>query len=217
LARRRKKMQKIDLKKELKYLYVPSAKKVEFVEVPAFKFVMIDGTIETGKSPETSDAFQEAMGAMYGIAYTLKFMSKLDARNPIDFPVMALEALWWTASGEFDINRKEDWLWTAMILQPDHITAEMYQAAVAQLRKKRDSPAVARLRLETFHEGPSIQVMHVGPYSDEPQTIERMQAFAAENGYSLRGKHHEIYLGDPRRAQPEKLKTVLRHPVAKVA
>jgi hypothetical protein len=208
-------MQKIDLKKELKYLYAPSAKKVELVEVPAFKFVMIDGKIEPGKSPSTSAAFMDAMGALYGIAYTIKFMSKLDALNPVDFTVMALEALWWTASGVWDLNVKDDWLWTAMILQPEHITEAMFEAAVAQLRKKRDSPSVARLRLETFHEGLSVQVMHIGPYSEEPRTIERMHAFAAENGYTPRGKHHEIYLGDPRRAQPEKLKTVLRQPVAK--
>ena len=101
-----------------------------------------------------------------------------------------------------------------MIMQPDHITDEMFQEAIEQLRKKKPSPGLDKLRLETFEEGLSMQIMHIGPYSDEPATLAKMQAFAQDNGYVLRGKHHEIYLGDPRSAAPEKLKTALRHPVA---
>ncbi len=105
-----------------------------------------------------------------------------------------------------------------MMLQPDHITQEMYQEALSQLRKKRgDNPALTKMRLEPFHEGLCVQTMHVGPYSAEPATLDKMYAFARENGYRLRGKHHEIYLGDPRRADPEKLKTILRHPIEKDA
>ncbi len=98
-------MKKIDLRKELKYLYAPSAKRVEIVDVPRFKFVMVDGKIEPGKAPGTSQEFQDAVGALYGVSYTLKFMSKLRERNPIDYTVMALEGLWWTDTGEFEARR----------------------------------------------------------------------------------------------------------------
>jgi hypothetical protein len=208
-------MKKLDLKKELKYLYAPSASKVETVDVPNFIFAMIDGEIEPGQTPGTSQEYQNAIGALYGASFTLKFMSKLRKKNPIDYPVMALEGLWWTESGEFDFTRKEPWNWTMMIMQPQHITNEMLQEALTQVRKKRDSPALSKIQLQSFHEGLSMQIMHVGPYSEEPRTIEKMQDFARENGYTVRGKHHEIYLGDPRRAKPEKLRTILRHPIAK--
>lgn len=210
-------MIKLDLRKELKYLYAPSAKKVEIVEVPRFQFAMIDGQIEAGEGPSTSASFQEALQALYGISYTLKFTAKLRKENPIDYPVMALEGLWWVKSGEFSFERKEDWLYTLMMLQPDFISAEMYAEALEQLRKKRgDNPSLAKMRLESFEEGLSMQIMHIGPYADEPATIEKMDAFARENGYRPRGKHHEIYLSDPRRAEPARLKTVLRHPIEKM-
>ncbi len=208
-------MNKIDLKKELKYLYAPSAKQVEVVEVPEFKFAMIDGEIEPGMRPDTSPAFGEAMEALYGISYTLKFMSKLRADDPIDYSVMALEGLWWVEGGEFDITNPEGWKWRMMIMQPDHISTEMYLEAVQQLKQKKDPPALPRLRFESFREGLSIQIMHVGPYSEELRTIAKMDAFAQEHGYRMHGKHHEIYLGNPMRANPERLKTILRHPVTK--
>jgi hypothetical protein len=208
-------MKKLDLKKELKYLYAPSASKVEIVDVPNFNFAMIDGEIEPGQTPGTSREYQDTIGALYGASFTLKFMSKLRKKNPIDYPVMALEGLWWTESGEFDFNKKEPWKWSMMIMQPQDITNEMFQEALTQVRKKRDSPALSKIRLEAFHEGLSMQIMHVGPYSEEPRTIAKMHDFARENSYTVRGKHHEIYLGDPRRAKPEKLRTILRHPIAK--
>jgi hypothetical protein len=164
--------------------------------------------------PGTSPAFQAAVEALYGLSYTLKFNSKLNQENPLDYTVMPLEGLWWVEDGEFDITRPGTWRWTAMILQPDHITSQTFQQGLAQLRKKKDSPALDLLRLETFQEGLSVQIMHVGPYAQEPATIEKMRAFASENGYRLRGKHHEIYLGDPHRSDPAKLKTVLRQPVS---
>lgn len=209
-------MDKIDLRKQLKEFYQPSAKQVVVVDVPAFQFAMIDGEIEPGASPGTSPAFQQALEALYGITYTLKFASKLRKVDPIDYTVMALEALWWVERGEFDITHPGGWRWTAMILQPDHITNEMYQDALAQLRKKKPGPALDRLRLERFHEGLCMQIMHIGPYAAEPATIARMDLFAQENGYRKRGVHHEIYLGDPRRGDPAKLKTVLRQPLERV-
>lgn len=209
-------MEKLDLKKDLKYLYVPSAKKVEVVDVPPFNFVMIDGAIESGQGPGTSPLFQENMQALYGAAYTLKFMVKQRKENPVDYPVMALEGLWWVEDGRFDIKVKDNWFYTVMILQPDLVTPEIFTEALAQMHKKKgDQPAFARLRLERFHEGLCVQTMHIGPYADEPATVARMEAFAQENGYKLSHKHHEIYLGNPLRADPAKLKTILRHPVEK--
>ena len=209
-------MIKLDLRKELKHLYAPSAKKVEMVDVPRFQFVMIDGLIEPGLLPGSSPGFQDAMGALYGATYTLKFISKLRKADPIDYTVMVLEGLWWVEGGEFSFESKDPWAYTVMILQPDHITPEMFAEALGQLRKKKgDQPAFSRLRLEAFEEGPCIQVMHVGPYAAEPATVEKMDAFAREHGYLLHGKHHEIYLGNPLRAQPEKLKTILRHPITR--
>jgi hypothetical protein len=212
-------MTQLDLRKQWKHLYAPrwqAAKKVELVDVPEFKFVMIDGRIEPGEAPGTSSGFGEAMGALYSAAYTLKFMSKLRKEDPIDYPVMALEGLWWVEDGKFDITVKDNWVYTMMIMQPDHITPEMFAEALAGAAKKKPNPALARLRLETFGEGLCVQIMHIGPYDTEPATIERMHRWAAEQGYRLAGKHHEIYLGDPRRADPEKLKTVLRHPVERL-
>jgi hypothetical protein len=210
-----KAMLKLDLRKELKPFYSPSAKKVEVVEVPRFQFAMIDGLIELGQGPGSSPAFQETMQALYGISYTLKFMLKLRKENPIDYPVMALEGLWWIEGGEFVFGQKDNWAYTVMILQPDLITQELFNEGLLQLRKKRgDQPGIARLRLEAFHEGPCIQIMHIGPYDAEPATIEKMDAYAHEHNYVLHGKHHEIYMGNPLLAKPENLKTILRHPIS---
>ena len=174
---------------------------------------MIDGFIPADQGVGESPDFEEALGALYGISYTLKFMFKKRGENPIDYPVMALEALWQTESGIFNPDVRENWQYTAMIMQPDIITLEVFEEGRAQLLKKHPGPGPQRLRLETFHEGRAIQVMHLGPYATEPVTIARMDEFAQANGLTLHGRHHEIYLGDPRRAAPEKLKTVLRHPV----
>ncbi len=214
-------MKTLDLKTKYKHLYLPSAKKVEVLQVPRLQFIMVDGAIEKGKSPGSSPSFQEATQAMYGIAYTLKFMLKKRKQNPIDYPVMALEGLWWISNGVFDLTKPDNWLFTLMILQPEIITSDLMEQARDTVRKKRgDDPALKKVRLEQFEEGWVVQTMRIGPYATEPATIERMQAFAAEQGYRDRvgphGKHHEIYLGDPRKAKPEKLKTVLRHPVEKI-
>ena len=213
-------MKTLDLKKELKTYYQPSAKKPEIITVPRFQFAMIDGAIEKGSEPGKSPAFAEATQAVYGISYTLKFMLKKRKANPIDYPVMALEGLWWVVDGKFDITVKDNWHYTLMILQPDAITPALFAEGLAEVKRKRgDSPYLSKLRLDHFQEGLSVQMMHVGPYATEPATLATMLAFAAEQGYrdqvGLGGKHHEIYLGDPRKADPLKLKTVLRHPVGK--
>ncbi len=207
-------VEKLDLRKKYKDLYAPPAKEPSIVDVPELQFVMLDGEISAGETPETSPAFQEAFGPRYGITYTVKFMSKLRRENPLDYSVMAIEGLWWNESGSQVFSWGEGtWKWTLMILQPEHITQEMFQEAQRQLAAKRPNPAIERLRLARFHEGLSVQIMHIGPYADEPPNIARMHAFARERGYELHGKHHEIYLGDPRRARPEKPKTVLRQPI----
>lgn len=215
-------MKKLDLKKDLKAYYQPSARKVERIDVPRFNFLMINGAIEPGMAPGTSPLFQENTEAIYGAAYTLKFMLKKRERDPVDYPVMALEGLWDVRDGKFDINIKDNWDYTLMILVPDLITQDLFQEAQDQLRRKKgEQPGFARLRLDTFEEGLCVQTMHIGPYATEPGTIEKMQVFMQENRYGdlvgEGGKHHEIYMGDPRRAAPEKLKTVLRHPVKKIS
>ena len=213
-------MKTLDLKKDLKRFYQPSAKKPEIITVPRFQFAMIDGAIEKGSEPGKSPAFAEATQAVYGISYTLKFMLKKRKVDAIDYPVMALEGLWWVVDGKFDITVKDNWHYTLMILQPEAITPALFAEGLAEVKRKRgDSPALSQLRLEYFEEGLSVQMMHIGPYATEPATLATMLAFAADEGYrdrvGLGGKHHEIYLGDPRKADPSKLKTVLRHPVGK--
>jgi hypothetical protein len=215
-------MKVLDLKKDLKQLYQPSAKKVEILKVPRLQFAMIDGAIEKGAAPGFSAGFQQATAALYGIAYTLKFMLKKRKTNAVDYPVMALEGLWWVEDGVFDISIKDNWHYTLMILQPDAVSRDVFDQGLAEVRRKRgDTPALGKLRLASFEEGWCMQVMHIGPYADEPATVERMKAYALGNGYrdcvGTGGKHHEIYLGDPRKANPSKLKTVLRHPVEKAA
>lgn len=205
---------KLDLRKQYKEFYLPSAKEVVLIDVPEFLFVMLDGIVEAAIRPGDSESFRNAMAAMYGVGYGLKFMSKLAEDNPVDFTVMAVEGLWSTESGEaFDWNWKEPSLYTLLMMQPDHITSAMFEAAVADARAKRPNHAFDVIRLERWREGPSVQIMHIGPYVDEPATLERMEVFAEKNGYEFQGRHHEIYIGDPTRSRPENLKTVLRHPV----
>ena len=210
-------MQTLDLRSMYKHLYAPSAKQPVIVDVPLLHFVSVEGAIEPGQSPGSSPSFAAALEALYGISYTLKFLCKQRAENPIDYPVMPLEALWWIEGGEFDIRRPDNWCWRAMIMQPEPITPAVFAEGLDKLRKKRgEQPAFDLLRFAPFQEGLCVQIMHVGPYSEEPATLDRMNAYAAANGYRLRYDHHEIYLGDPRRADPAKLKTVLRHPVEAV-
>lgn len=201
-------MVKIDYKKELKHLYRPSAKECELVEVPAMNFLMIDGAGD----PNTARAYKDAIEALYAVSYTLKFMIK-NGEQAVDYGVMPLEGLWWVEDmHEFDPNHKEKWLWTAMIMQPEFVTAELVEMAKETTAKKKNPPALPKLRFEAFQEGLVAQIMHIGPYAEEAPTIAKLHAFIAEQGHELRGKHHEIYLSDARRTAPEKLKTIVRQP-----
>jgi hypothetical protein len=204
---------KIDLKQELKHIYSASARKVEVVRVPDLRFAMIDGYIEPRDSPSTSTAFQNAISALYSLSFSLKFISKQRKTNPIDYTVPPLESLWWVDAGGFDFQPKDRWRWTLMMMQPKHITESMFLTALSRLKDQRDSPALGKLRFGTLRERVTIQVLHIGAYAEEPKTMARLRAFALEHGYSYRGKHHEIYLSDPRRTKPEKLRTILRQPV----
>ena len=209
---------KLDLKKQLKHLYIPSAKAPVLVDVPEMQFAMVDGRIEAGHMPGESPGFAGAIGALFGISYTLKFVSKKRPVDPIDYTVMALEGLWATPSGGTDYADSNEWMYTLMMMQPEHISAGMFEEARGQLLKMREKDGhpvdvIERVRFERFAEGLCVQMLPVGPYIDEPRTLEQMQAFADANQYEYHGRHHEIYLGDPRTAKPENLRTVLRHAV----
>ena len=199
---------KIDLRKELKHLYNPSSKQIAIVDVPEMNFLMIDGQGD----PNTSQAYQDAVEALYSVAYTLKFMVK-KGEPAVDYAVMPLEGLWWVEDmTQFSVNDKDAWKWTSMIMQPEYVTEELLQEALKQVGKKKDLPALSGMRFESFREGQAAQILYFGPYSDEGPTIERIHRFIVEQGRRLLGRHHEIYLSDPRRTAPAKLKTVIRQP-----
>ena len=206
-------MKKIDFKKEFKHLYNPSVKEVVFVDVPEMNFLMIDGS----GGPNTAQEYHDAIEALYSVSYALKFMIK-KVESAIDYVVMPLEGLWWADDmTQFTTENKDVWKWTSMIMQPEFVTKDLFDKAVEQVKKKKKNlPALPKIRFETFHEGLSAQIMHIGPYSAEGPTIEKLHKFIKENGYEFDGliqKHHEIYLSDPRRTKPEKMKTVIRQPV----
>jgi len=199
-------MEKVDLKKELKNLYNPSAKEVSIIDVPDMNFLMIDG-----EGAPASQQYIEAVQTLYPLAYALKFMVK--KAKGVDYGVMPLEGLWWMDDmAQFSVERKDEWKWTAMIMQPKYVTEIDFKAAVEQVRKK-NPPALEKVRFECFHEGKAAQIMHIGPFSAEAPNIQRMHAVIKASGHQLSGKHHEIYLNDPSKTAPEKLKTVLRQPM----
>lgn len=201
---------KVDFKKELKHLYRPSLKAFVVVDVPPMQFLMVDGHGD----PNTAQAYQDALEALYAVAYKLKFLSKRQLER--DYVVPPLEGLWWAGDMDtFTIKRdKSAWAWTMMIMQPGWITREMFEETLRQVAKAKNPPALPKLRLETYHEGLAVQIMHLGSYDDEEPTLDRLHhEFMPQNGFEFNGKHHEIYLSDPRKVAPEKLKTVLRQPV----
>jgi hypothetical protein len=210
-----KSLKTLDLKKQFKDLYNPSAKSVAVVDVPRFNFIMIDGLVPAHTEVADAPDYQAALETLYGLSYTIKFMVKKRADDPVDYPVMPLEGLWWTKDSHMKsaVTHADPWYFTAMIMQPEPVTMELFERACADLLKKKNPAMLDRARFEAFHEGRAMQIMHIGSFSEEPATIGKLVAFAAENGYKTHGKHHEIYLSDPRRSLPEKLKTVLRHPV----
>lgn len=203
-------MAKKDLTKELQTLYFPPSKEPVAVKIPKMNFLMVDGRGD----PNTCKDFQEAIGALYSLSYTMKFMLKF-APKKVEHVVMPLEALWWTDKGkDFLTAEKGSWNWTAMIAQPDHVTKDLVSKARDEIiRKKKDVPGLDKVRFESFDEGLSAQILHIGPYAGERPAIEKLMKFIQDSGHKPRGKHHEIYMSDPRRCKPEKLKTIVRHPM----
>jgi hypothetical protein len=205
-------MTSVDFKRELRHLYGPSRKEFTVVDVPPMNFLMVDGHGD----PNVAQAYTEAIEALYGTAYAIRFISKKELG--IKYVVPPLEGLWWAEDMDaFTSQRdKSAWDWTMMIMQPEWITVELVDRAVEVTARKKALPGLERLRFETYHEGLSVQILHVGSYDDEAPTLARMHGeFMPQHGYRPNGKHHEIYLSDPRRVAPEKLRTVLRQPVTR--
>lgn len=202
-------MDKVDYKKELKSYYTASATKPTLVDVPKFNYLRTDGVGD----PNTSSAYKEAVEALFSLAYTIKFAIK---KGPIatDYGVMPLEGLWWMDDmKQFSVTRKHEWKWTMMIMQPALVTKSMVATCRATLEKKKDLPSLSKVEFAAFEEGTAAQMMHVGPFTEEGPTIEKLHRFIEAQGLKLAGKHHEIYLNDIRKAASAKWKTIIRQPV----
>ncbi len=203
-----------DFKQEFKSLFSPSAKEPEIVEVPALKYMMVDGQ----GYPGTSKEFAEKVQLLYGLAYTIKFMLKKEKTDAFDFKVPPLSGLWHAEdmAAYIDAGRKEEWLWTLMLALPERVTNEVFLLGKGEFIKKKQPRLMDAVSFNVYEEGLCAQIMHIGPYSAETETIARLHGFFQEKGYTFNGRHHEIYLGDPRKAQPEKLKTIIRQPIKQV-
>lgn len=201
-------MLKTDLKKEFKRLYAPSPKEPVVVDVPRFGYLMIDGQGDPGSSRQ----FKQAVEALYPLAYTVKFASKLELGR--DFAVMPLQGLWSAEDMDaFEAGRRDEWQWTLMILQPEWVTSELIETARDKVCAKKKMPErLDAVRFESFEEGSCQQILHLGPFSEEGPTIARLHDRIEEMGKKKRGRHHEIYLSDMRRTEPAKLRTILRQP-----
>lgn len=204
-------MDKLDWRKALKYLYAPKAGTVTEVDVPAMRFAMIDGEGD----PNGSDTFAAAVGALYSVSYTLKFDRK--KAGVADWAVFPLEGLW--SAPDMDVFTtdhadKSSWMWTLMIAQPDPVDAEVFEKGRAAALAKDPSPALEQVRFEEYREGPSVQIMHVGPFATEGPDVAALHERIGQLGAHPSGRHHEIYLSDPRKGDPDKAKTVIRQPYA---
>jgi hypothetical protein len=206
-------MTKIDFKKEWKHLYNPPKTEFSVLDVPKMQFLMVDGHGD----PNTAQEYQDAIEALYAVAYKMKFISKKTLEK--DYVVPPLEGLWWAEDmATFSTARdKSQWDWTMMIMTPDWVTAEIFDNSVEQVREAKNLLSLDKVRLEHYHEGLSVQIMHLGSFDDEGPVLAEMHSeFIPGNEYIENGKHHEIYLSDFRKVSPEKLRTVLRQPVRKV-
>lgn len=210
---------KVDYKKVQKELYQPKKKPV-IINVPEMIFIMVDGK----GNPNTSEEYKSAIEILYGLSFGIK-MSKMKGNQPegyFEYVVPPLEGLWRVEGCQFDgknVTDKNLFSWTSMIRQPEFVTREVFEKAKQELAVKKTKLDLSRARLVTWEEGLCCQVMHMGPYDDEPETIEKMEQFLEQEGYLAdftgERQHHEIYLGDPRRTAPERLRTVIRHPIKK--
>jgi len=199
---------KVDFKRELRELY-SARRDATFVEVPELQFAMVDGHGDPNDAPE----YAEAVQALFSVSYTARFALKR-APDGLDYGVMPLEGLWWAKDmSAFTAGDKSSWDWTMMIMQPAQVTRAVFEDARVAASRKKSLPAIDRLRLQPFNEGRSAQLLHVGPYAAEGPTIQRLHTFIADHGCELGGQHHEVYLNDPSRTAPEKLRTIIRQPV----
>ena len=202
-------MEKLDFKKQWKHLYQPPVGEITTVTVPPLSYLMVDGDGD----PNRSKSFGQAIEALYALSYTLKFTLKKSSRA-IDYGVTPLEGLWWADDPRIFMQAdKSRWKWTAMILQPEFISREDVEAAFEEVRKKKTLADLDRVRFEILEEGESVQILYFGPFSEEGPTIQRMHDAVHAAGKKLHGKHHEIYLSDPRRTAPARLRTILRQPM----
>jgi hypothetical protein len=207
-------MKNLDLKKEMKQHYAPLTKEVVVVDVPAMHYLMVDGE----GNPNTSPDYRQAVQALYPLAYNVRAICKAAGQS---FTVMPLEGLWWFKSqpiADFVMTEadKDRFLWTMMILMPDFVTDEMVMQARQSVAAKQDVPVLLdSVRFAVYAGGEAVQIMHIGPYADEGPNIKKLHDHIAEQGWALSGKHHEIYLSDPRRAAPEKMRTVIRQPFSR--
>lgn len=198
-----------DPKKLMKALYAPPTEPV-LVEVPPLNYLMIDGT----GGPETAEWFPMATEALYSVAYAIKFLLK-GRDEALDFVVPPLEGLWWAEDMDsFPLDDREAWQWTLMIMMPEPVDQALYLDGHREACRKKCLLAAEEMRFEALEEGLCAQVMHIGPYAEEAPTIARLHEFIAAQGHTPRGKHHEIYLSDPRKSAPDTMRTVLRQPVA---
>lgn len=203
-------MQKEDFKIIFKDQYTASKKDLKIIDIPEMNFLMVDGKGD----PNTAPAYKAAVETLYAVSYALKMRIKKE--QEIDYSVMPLEGLWWSEDlSKFSLDAKEDWLWTMMIMQPKYVTKEWIDRIIPEVTKKKNPPAIAKLRFEAYYEGPSVQIMHIGPYANEAPTIAKLHHFITENNWERKGKHHEIYFNDPNRTAPERLKTILRQPFSR--
>jgi hypothetical protein len=203
-------MPKIDHKLIYKKLYSPSKVEPEIIDIPAMNFIMLDGEGD----PNKSQVYQDTVASLFGLSYAIKFAIKKS--QDIDYAVMPLEGLWWVEDmSTFSVDNKDGWLWTMMMMQPEYVTPTIYEAQREEVIKKKGLTLLKKARFESYLEGTSVQLMHMGPFAAEGPNIARMHAHAKEQGYTNAGKHHEIYLSDMRKTALEKLKTVLRQPIKK--
>jgi hypothetical protein len=201
-------MTKIDLKRVHGSLYGATTE-CSVVEVPEIAYLMIDGAGD----PNTAAEYSEAVTALYAVAYRVKFISK--GASGRDHVVMPLEGLWWADDmSRFIQDDKSDWKWRMLIAQPDHVTPDLVAQAIDEAVTKKKMATAQGVLFDRWREGRAAQVLHFGAYADEAPTIARLHAFISDEGLAMRGLHHEIYLNDPSRVAPEKLKTIIRQPVA---
>ena len=201
-------MEKVDYKKTLRHLYKPSAKKIEFIDVPRFNYLTI-----TGKGRPEGEEYQQALQSLYPVAYKIKFWIK--EHKHFDYVVPPLEGLWWADDlSDFIKGNRDEWRWTMMIMQPEPVTQEIVDLVLNTVASKKDAPGdLDKVEFQTINEGRCAQILHLGPFSEEGPAIQRLHKAIENEGKNLAGKHHEIYLSDMRRVSPEKYRTILRQPM----